>query len=107
WIMGVSKKTFSSQPFGPAFSLHQVTHRLVGACERTVDYFVPKTIHKHSTVIRSGFSTGFDNPRRRAAPPRAIRECARRHATRWCDRGRQKRRRFPEDCAWSIPSRAP
>jgi hypothetical protein len=34
------------------FGRHQVTHSLSAACVRSVDYFVPKIIHKHYTVIR-------------------------------------------------------
>jgi len=45
---------------------------LSAACARSVDCFVHKTIHRHSTVIPSGFSTGFDNPHRRVVRPRAI-----------------------------------
>src|ERR1044071_526580 len=102
--MGTVRNDALDQPLTVVFLMNQLTHSLTVTCVRSVDSFVHKIIHRHSTVIPSGFSTGFDNPRRRAVRPRAIPGYARRHAARWCDRARQTRRQSPEDCASSILS---
>src|SRR6187401_2227512 len=106
-MLGINPKPSPDQSLAPLSLPNELTHSLMIPCVRSVDTFIHKITHRLPTVIPSGFSTGFDNPHRRAVQLRAIPEFFRRHATQSCGLGRRTRRRFPEDCASSILLRAP